>query len=576
MFLKSLRIENVDGLIRLIEFHAGINLIVDETPSDAVTATGNNVGKTTVLMLIDFCLGASAKGIYTDPETKKNEDSTVKDFLTKTEVLITLTLSNNLNDPFAEEIVIERNFLNRGKLIRRVNGAQLTEDDFEKYLTNQLFPGHYGKKPTFRQIISHNIRYKDQGVNNTLKTLDRFSRDAEYETLYLFLLGCNFDDGDSKQNLLAKIRIETAFKARLEGKQTKSAYETSLALLEREIQRLDVERSTFKANPDFESDLKSLDKVRYEMNRISSAISRLTLRRNLILEAVNELKSNAAEIDVKQLGMLYSEVSEHLGGMSRTFSQLVSFHNKMVEEKTRYIQKELPVLDDNLDRFDAELHALVSSEKLLTQKLSESGSFEALEKVIVALNAAHQRKGEYEAIIQQIADVEKSLTDLGDELRDIDDRIFAPDFEALIQERLNDFNAYFSRISRDLYGEEYALTVDKTTSKTGQRIYKFRTFNTNFSSGKKQGEITCFDIAYTLFADDEGIPCYHFLLNDKKELMHGNQLIEIADLVSKECEHVQFVASILKDKLPTELNDEKYFVVKLSQDDKLFRIEAAK
>ncbi|WP_407267705.1 hypothetical protein [Tenacibaculum maritimum] len=34
-------------------------------------------------------------------------------------------------------------------------------------------------------------------------------------------------------------------------------------------------------------------------------------------------------------------------------------------------------------------------------------------------------------------------------------------------------------------------------NKKGQRVYKFSAFNLNFSSGKKQGEISCFDIAYT-------------------------------------------------------------------------------
>ena len=88
---------------------------------------------------------------------------------------------------------------------------------------------------------------------------------------------------------------------------------------------------------------------------------------------------------------------------------------------------------------------------------------------------------------------------------------------------------------------------------------------------QKQGEISCFDIAYTLFADEERISCLHFLLNDKKELVHDNQLKKITEVVNNN--NIQFVASILKDKLPTELNKEEYFVVKLSQDDKLFRIE---
>ena len=99
-------------------------------------------------------------------------------------------------------------------------------------MTELLFPGQYGKKPTFRQIISHNIRYKDQSLSNTLKTLDRYTSDAEYETLYLFLLGCDFDQGDAKQELLTQLRLEQTFKGRLEKDQTKSAYETALAILE--------------------------------------------------------------------------------------------------------------------------------------------------------------------------------------------------------------------------------------------------------------------------------------------------------------------------------------------------------
>jgi hypothetical protein len=119
-------------------------------------------------------------------------------------------------------------------------------------------------------------------------------------------------------------------------------------------------------------------------------------------------------------------------------------------------------------------------------------------------------------------------------------------------------------------GEQYAVKYDIITNKKGQRLYKFSAFNANMSSGKKQGEISCFDIAYTLFADEENIPCLHFLLNDKKELMHDNQLVKISEFVNRN--NIQFVASILKDKLPLEINKEEYFVVKLSQKDKLFRI----
>ena len=97
MFLKSLTIFLGDGtIIRNIQFHAGLNLIVDETPIVSGKETGNNVGKTTVLKLIDFCLGAKAKGIYSDHENKRNEYKLVKDFLVDNKVRVLLVLKDDL------------------------------------------------------------------------------------------------------------------------------------------------------------------------------------------------------------------------------------------------------------------------------------------------------------------------------------------------------------------------------------------------------------------------------------------------------------------------------------------------
>jgi uncharacterized protein YydD (DUF2326 family) len=187
MFLKTLTISTSSNVIREIKFHKGINLIVDSSEQDI---TGNNVGKTTVLKLIDFCLGSKPKSIYEDPESKKEVYQLVKDYLIDNNVLITLCLTKDLDDDDAPSITIERNFLARNKIVRTINGVSYTEDEFDIKLTELLFPGHTATKPTLRQIISHNIRYKDLSLNQTLKTLDRYTSDAEYETLHLFLLGC--------------------------------------------------------------------------------------------------------------------------------------------------------------------------------------------------------------------------------------------------------------------------------------------------------------------------------------------------------------------------------------------------
>lgn len=568
MFIKSLTISSGANIIREIEFHKGLNLIVDESENQI---TGNSVGKTTVLKLIDFCLGADKKNIYVDPETKRSEYKLVKDYLVEKKVLITLVLTFDLQDENANEIVIERNFLSSIKEgIRRINGQQILAENFEKELGKTLFPDHIEDKPSFRQIISHNIRYKDDSINNTLKTLDKFTSDAEYETLYLFLFGCEFTKGNTKQEILAKLKQEDSYKIRLEKNQTKTTYETALSLINNDIDELNKKKSRFNLSENFEKDLDRLNQVRYDVNKISSIIGKLKIRRELIKETESELKLSTSQIDLRQLEIIYEQATSKISSIQKSFSDLVSFHNKMIEEKVKFITKELPDLEKAIVEQNNLLEHLLFQEKLLVTVISKSDSFEELEKVIAELTEKYRKKGEYENIIQQLNEVELNIKDFNSQLSEIDEELFSDSFEQIVKTQLNKFNKHFASISNELYGEQYAVKYDIITNRKRQRLYKFSSFNANMSSGKKQGEISCFDLAYSLFADEENIPCLHFLLNDKKELMDDKQLVKIAEFVNRN--NIQFVASILKDKLPVEINKEEFFVVKLSQGDKLFRI----
>lgn len=567
MFIKSLTISTEEKVIRDIRFHKGLNLIVDESENQI---TGNSVGKTTVLKLVDFCLGANPKDIYVDPETKKQEYKLVKDYLIFNKILITLVLTKDI-DTRTDDVIIERNFLARNNIIRKINHESLTEDEFELKLSDIIFPDHHADKPTFRQIISHNIRYKDQNINNTLKTLDAYTTDAEYETLYLFLFGCEFTKGNSKQEILTKLKQEDTYKNRLEKNQTKTAYETALALIHNDIVELNKKKSSLNLNEYFEADIDKLNHVKYEINKLSSYLGKLNIRKEIILETEIELKSSKSEIDLRQLEIIYEQATKKVSDIQKSFSELVSFHNKMIEEKARFITKELPKLEKEILEKNIKLKNLLIDERKLTEIISKSDSFEELEKIVSDLTEKHRKKGEYENIIQQLNEVESNIKEFNKQLNEINDELFSDSFEQVVKTQLNKFNLFFASISNELYGEQYAIKPDIITNKKGQRLYKFNAFNTNLSSGKKQGEISCFDIAYTLFADDENIPCLHFLLNDKKELMHDNQLVKIAEFVNKN--NIQFVASILKDKLPDELNKKEYFILELSENDKLFRIE---
>lgn len=569
--MKKLIISSPSEIIREIDFCSGLNLIIDDTPVEDTKSTGNNVGKTTVLKLVDFCLGAKGSIIYTDTENKKETYDVVKNFLVDEEIEIKLILTENLNDPNAKQLEIQRNFLQRKKAVRKINGKAILDKDFEDELEKNIMPDKDAEKPTFRQIISHNIRYKDDSINNTLKTLDKFTSDVEYETLYLYLLGCSFNEGAKKQALVTKINQEKTFRERLEKKQTKTTYEIALDLVDDEINALNGKKASFNLNETLEEDLEQLNIVKYNINRTSALISKFEIRKNLIEESRRDLEQSISHIDLQQLRLLYEEAAENISGIQKTFEDLVAFHNNMVIEKVKYISQDLPELIQKLKDSQEELSLLLRQEKELTDKVAKGDSFEELEKIIFELNEKYRLKGEYESIISQINEVEENIDTLNEQIGNIDHYLFSGDFEILLKEQVKKFNKIFSNISQELYGEKYALTFKKEINKKEQQFYKFNAFNANMSSGKKQGEILCFDLAYLLFADEEQLPCLHFLLNDKKELMHDNQLIKVAEFVQNE--NIQLVISILKDKLPVAVLDKAHIAVELSQQEKLFRIE---
>ena len=575
MFLKLLKIETEDEVLRELHFHKGINLIVDDTPisKDNINElkTGNNVGKTTVLKLIDFCFGAKGKNIYTDPENERQDYELVKNFLIDYKVVITLILKEDLADDNSKEVIIKRNFLSRNRVLRQVNGKSCTEDEFELQIRKLLFPDIIDGKPTLRQLLSHNIRYSDESITHTLKVLNRYTKDVEYETLYLYLFGCKFEDGQKKQELLAKIGQETSFKERLEKKQTKNAYEAALALIEREILELNIRKTNLNINENYEEDLTSYTKIKYEKNRTAELISNLEIRKSIIIEAQSELKKEVSDIDLQQLKQIYFQAGTQFEKIQHTFEELVAYHNKMIKEKIRFISKELPEINDKILNEKRNLYKLCEDEEKYAEIVAQGDAFGELEKLIEELNEKYRQKGEYENAISQIEEADLNIKEYREKLEKIDQQIFRGEFEDTVKNQINKFNIFFSDVSKKLYGETYAIKYETEVNKKQQKLYKFSTFNANMSSGKKQGEILCFDLAYIQFADSEMIPSVHFLLNDKKELVHDNQLVNVMNYIADK--NVQFVASILKDKLPEQLKKEEFYVIELSQDNKLLKIE---
>ena len=74
-----------------------------------------------------------------------------------------------------------------------------------------------------------------------------------------------------------------------------------------------------------------------------------------------------------------------------------------------------------------------------------------------------------------------------------------------------------------------------------------------------------------MFAEEIDMKLIHFIMHDQLENVHDNQLSTILIDLSNSV-NCQFILPIVRDKIPTDLDIENYIILKLSENEKLFKI----
>ena len=564
MFLKSLTISNGEVIIRKINFRKGVNLIVDDTISN--DETGNSVGKTTVLRLINFCLGGNGKNIYKDPEFKNKENSKIEKFLKENNILITLILVSDLEKDKTRNIVIERNFLNLSQKILKINNETINTKNFDKKLKQLLLNFHLDK-PTFKQIVSKNIRDENNRLSNTVKVLHQFTADAEYEALYLFWLGISTNSAKEKQALMLEHKALRRMIINIEKSGNLSQITQSLNIIESNITQLEERNKSYEVNANYEEDIKTLNTIKSKLNQLFLQNTRLITRKNLILESKNDLEKDISTIDTQQIKYLYNKAKILIPNLQKSFENVLTFHNQMIANKVEYITKELPQLRLEILKIETEIEKLSKSEIELSAKVYKNDVIENLNEIAVILNKNYEDKGMWVERQERLKESTEEMTRITERLRIIDREIASKD--DAIQEKIITFNRYFSSISNTLYKETFVLSTNNINGCYGLDI---SSLDGNVGTGMKKGQIAAFDLSYIQFADELNIKCLHFILHDQIETVHGNQILKLLTNVVSEI-NCQYIAPILKDKLPRDLDINSYKILDLSQNEKLFKIE---
>lgn len=572
MFLKYLKITNDEGLIRYIEFHMGLNLIVDETP-ERTADSGNNVGKTTLLNLISYCLGGKKDDIYKSSDNTVNKE--VKDFLTETNVEVELCLTSSLNDDCKHKVLVRRNFKEHQEALREINGEKVTDDRTMPVCLQKALWNTTTEKPSFREIISRSLRIKAERLQYTLRTIGNFSNNYEYEKLHLYWFGANNDDCNEKNTVSRGIDEEKRMLKKLTNNgNNASALHAQLQSVKQGIRNHEEQREALKVNPDFETDMRKLVDCKNRLRQLALNRGQMEIRQKIISEAAEEMKAQRVETSIVQVAELYRQAGAFNVNLHHTFAELTRFHNDMLMRRAEFVTEELPDIKQKLKQINEEIVITRKQERELSNKLRLTVTLEQLDIIIAKLTELYHKKGEIEQYLHNIKQVTQDIENKQCELNNINDILFSQKWQTHVQNQLDKFNLLFKSVSQKLYNAEFYVHFEvNENAKHKGKYYKFAVeAPSNFGDGKKIGEIVCFDLAYVTFADKEKIPCLHFTLYDKLELVHGNQLAKFAEATDA-AKNQQSVVAILHDKLPETLDNQKYIVLRLSETSRLFKME---
>lgn len=476
---------------------------------------------------------------------------------------------DNLDLP-KQTILVRREISKSKKPLREINGRQLNKQEFNDELQRLLFPDIRTGKPSLKQLVAHNFRYKDSHLNNPLRMMATYTTLEEYETLHLYLFGCPIDDGADHSAVKRQYDSENTFLKNLQRERTRGDFKSELDLVNERIERLETERAGLNINPNLAEDIEELNGIREELNRVAEKIGVLSIKRKVINDSIREFEQQSVIDDMVSLEEIYRQAKALQPEIQRTFDEMVAYHNTMLANKTRFISEELPALNEQINTAQAQLDYMRDKERKQSAKVTTSATFDQLERLISQLAELYQKRGECKIRMDQIDTVHDNVEQLHDKLVLITEGLHTDAYREVVEKHVAEFNVIFADIIEKFYNDDSSVYID-TTEKAGVKCYRFQMRNPQYSTGRKHGEISCFEIAYVRFADEHKIPCLHFLLHDKNELVDSNQLSFIHD--EMKTSNMQYIMTALKRKLPENMRDESNIILTLSQNDKLFQIE---
>jgi uncharacterized protein YydD (DUF2326 family) len=536
-----------------IEFRPGFNVVLAERKKESSKKDSRNgLGKSTLIEIIHFCLGAD-KG-----ETLNKKELDGWSFTLELDIAgKRYSVTRNTAEP--NKVIIEGD-ISKWPIIPNIDaktGAKiLSRNDWNKVLGVLMFglsPSYDETKytPTFRSMISYLIRRNGQRgafLNPFQQFKNQLEWDKQVNNCYLLELGWEFASKlqvlKDKGKVLAQIKeaAETGIFASFMG--TLGELEARRVRLAAQSNQEEKHLDNFKVHHQY-------SKIEGEANELTAKIHELVnenISQKRLLEYYEE--SLKEEIDAKpeSVTKVYQEAGLQLPSLvTKRIEDVLAFHKQVVANRKDFLKSEIDRIVGDVARRENQKQELSTNRSELMLILKEHGALAEYTK----LQNNHQKT------VSEVKDLAAKIENL--KKFEQGRSSITVDMELLQQQASTDLTErktqkekailYFNENSQSLYEVSGTLSID--VSKTG---FKFGVdIERSGSHGIGNMKIFCYDLTLAqIWAQKDISP--GFLIHDSILFadVDERQKALALELAAKKSEllNFQYICTMNSDAIP--------------------------
>jgi uncharacterized protein YydD (DUF2326 family) len=568
--MKLVKLSANKSTFKTISFRKGFNFIVAEkSESSGDKDSTNGLGKSLLLEIVDFCLGANPSETL-----KKMEMQDWKFYLDISIEDEIFTISRYVDDP--------KNVMLQGDL-DKIGLQNLTDNSFnidilKSSLGNKLFGLNESRlssgknRPSYRSLISYFMR---TGSNGFSEPFAFFAKQPAWskQVNNAYLLGLDWELSTKLSQLRIKLdQLDKANKAIDSG--VMSDFGGTVGELESEkinlLTKLDAKTERLKKFQVYDDYREVQSKANELTENIHNLLNTTALNAQIIEKYKADLdseegKSFRVEQVYKDAGIVFSE------SLSRTLAEVEKFHSDVVTNRKNYLRSEMDSLSKENESLQQKIFKLTDERSSFMSILDSHGALDEYALLQNEVNKEHAKIADIESRIARLTEIEELISKLRVETeqmvtkmrRDYSERL--PTIAAAVK--------MFNANSEYLYSQSGTLSIDIT--KDG---YRFKVdIKKSGSDGVGNMKIFCYDLMlaeYWATIMKHEIPLFH----DSKIFadVDPRQIAKAIELAKSKSENLgfQYICSMNSSYIPYEyLSDnfkdtlENYTIVKYHDKD---------